>query len=112
LPAADVIYGDRKFTRLTVHDMSATEQLREVSMTENITSPIGQVVDVVTSKKTIRVAEPTIKIPLAPKMHYFCSVRARYKLNNQTGLTQWSPYFRFTTPAIQDVHTVRNKVDQ
>ncbi len=111
LPEADVIYAERTFTRSTVHDMSATEQLREVSVTENITSPIGQVVDVVTSKKTIRVAEPTIIIPLAPKMHYFFSVRARYKLNNQTRLTQWSPYYRFTTPAIQDVHTVKNQVD-
>ncbi len=92
--------------------MSATKQLRKVSVKENITSPIGQVVDVVTSKKTIWVAEPTIIIPLAPKMHYFCSVRARYKLNNHTRMTQWSPYYRFTTPAIQVFHTVRNQVDR
>jgi hypothetical protein len=99
LPEADVIYGEREFIRLAVREVSATEHLREVSETEDIINPIGQIVDVVTSKKTVLVAEPIKEIQLAPKMPYFCSVRARFKLANQTRLTQWSPYFSFTTPA-------------
>ncbi len=100
LPRANVIYDERDSNEIMVHDVMATERSRKVRVTENVMDPIGHVVDTVTSIKTLLVAEPAQEIQLAPKTDYFCSIRAKFKLDNQTRQTSWSPYFAFTSPDI------------
>ncbi len=102
LPHADVVYGERELSELIVRDVSAVERSRELSVTENYVNSIGQVVDTLTTRTTILTAEPSKEIQLDPNASYFCSIRAKYKLDKQTRLTQWSPYYKFTTPK-QDV---------
>jgi hypothetical protein len=99
-PDPEVIYEDGRFA---VHHVKASQQFMPVTTSEQSMNPTGEVIDSKTIVKNVLVAEPDQKIQLALNADYECSIRARFKLDGKTRMTNWSPHYRFTTPVYKEL---------